>query len=295
MQTRVDAAADPNRGYMPGGFISHLKGPMAPITVVSALIGGATTTLGAMSGVRSQAARVYRIGILETVPTELNVANSLYGGQRREYRRRCATWRPRLRRVLVHGGADRLSLQSPAQSVPRSPRGRRNESHGCPRRDAQDHHNSQRSALKRSGSYCGPHDRRMLSEPELIRRYQRRTSTPALTEAQVSFHTNDKDKDDDTHVTVTVRQGDGTIAARIDDDFGHFNDHSNNGPFGLLILNPADKTDLSRTIRIDPNGNDTWRFNFLVDLVFADSSHLNTEANSLELTQERQQQTFAIQ
>jgi hypothetical protein len=119
-----------------------------------------------------------------------------------------------------------------------------------------------------------------------------------LSECQVSFHTNDEDKDDDTHITVTVRQRDGTIAARIDDDFGHFNDHSNNGPFGLLIVNPGDKVDLSQgnvTVRIDPNGNDTWRFNFFLDLMFADGSHLNTEVNNLELTQDRQQQTFAIQ
>jgi hypothetical protein len=120
----------------------------------------------------------------------------------------------------------------------------------------------------------------------------------ALSECQVSFHTNDEDKDDDTHITVTVRQRDGTIAARIDDDFGHFNDHSNNGPFGLLIVNPGDKVDLGQgnvTVRIDPNGNDTWRFNFFLDLMFADGSHLNTEVNNLELTQDRQQQTFAIQ
>jgi hypothetical protein len=121
---------------------------------------------------------------------------------------------------------------------------------------------------------------------------------PTLTEAQVSFHTNDEDKDDDTHVTVTIRQRDGTIAARIDDDFGHFNDHSNNGPFGLLILNPAEKAELNQgnvTVRIDPNGNDTWRFNFFVDLAFSDGSHLNAEANNLELTQDRQQQAFAVQ
>ena len=121
---------------------------------------------------------------------------------------------------------------------------------------------------------------------------------PALTEAQVSFHTNDEDKDHDTHVTVTVRQRDGTIAARIDDDFGHFNDHSNNGPYGMLILNQGDKSDLAQgnvTIRVDPNGNDTWRFNFLVDLLFADGSHLNTESNNLELSQDRQQQAFGIQ
>ncbi|MGH7933729.1 MAG: hypothetical protein ACREQN_11270 [Candidatus Binataceae bacterium] len=119
----------------------------------------------------------------------------------------------------------------------------------------------------------------------------------SLVQAMVNFHTNDEDKDDDTHVTVTVRQSDGTIAARIDDDFGHFNDHSNNGPFGLLILNPAIKNDLRTgnvTVRVDPNGNDTWRFNFSLDLLFSDGGHLNTEADGLELNQDRQQQSFGI-
>jgi hypothetical protein len=119
-----------------------------------------------------------------------------------------------------------------------------------------------------------------------------------LTEAQITFHTNDEDKNDDTHITMTVRGVDGTIAAPIDDDFGHFNDHSTNGPFGLLIINPASKESLSRgnvVIRIDPNGNDTWRFNFFLDLTFLDGSHLNTEADGLELTQDRQQQSFASQ
>jgi hypothetical protein len=118
-----------------------------------------------------------------------------------------------------------------------------------------------------------------------------------LVGASVSFHTNDEDKDDDTHVTITARQGDGTIAARIDDDFGHFNDHSDNGPFGLKVINQSTKDTLEEgnvTIRVDPNGNDTWRFNFAVDLVFDDGSHLLTDEDGLELTQDRQQQMFGI-
>jgi hypothetical protein len=123
-------------------------------------------------------------------------------------------------------------------------------------------------------------------------------AVPTLTGAQITFHTNNEDKDDDTHVTVTVRAADGTIAARIDDDFGHFNDHSTNGPFGMLVVNPAVKDLLTRgnvTLRVDPNGNDTWRFNFFLDLAFSDGTHLNTEADGLELTQDRQQQSFAVQ
>jgi hypothetical protein len=119
-----------------------------------------------------------------------------------------------------------------------------------------------------------------------------------LTQAQVFFHTNDEDKDNDTHLTVTVRASDGTIAARIDNDFGVFRDHSDHGPFGLTIINPDFKEKLrggNVVIRIDPNGHDTWRFNFLVDLTFSDGSHLNLGADGLELTQNRQQQAFGIQ
>jgi hypothetical protein len=121
---------------------------------------------------------------------------------------------------------------------------------------------------------------------------------PNLTQAQVTFHTNDEDKDDDTHLTVTVRGSDGTIAARIDDDFGVFHDHSDHGPFGLLVINPAPKELLTQgnvVIRVDPNGNDTWRFNFFLDLTFSDNSHLNAQVDGLELTEDRQQQAFAIQ
>lgn len=121
---------------------------------------------------------------------------------------------------------------------------------------------------------------------------------PNLTQAQVTFHTNDEDKNDDTHLTITVRGSDGTIAARIDDDFGIFKDHTDHGPFGLLIFNPAPKEKLAQgnvVIRIDPDGNDTWRFNFFLDLAFDDNSHLNTQVDGLELTDERQQQVFAIQ
>lgn len=122
-------------------------------------------------------------------------------------------------------------------------------------------------------------------------------SAATLVGAQVTFHTNDEDKDDDTHVTVTVRGADNTIAARIDDDFGVFHDHNNNGPFGLLVVNPTTKDALTRgnvTVRIDPNGNDTWRFNFFLDLLFSDGSHLNSEAEGLELKEDRQQQTFGL-
>lgn len=132
----------------------------------------------------------------------------------------------------------------------------------------------------------------MATQPKLT------LSTAALETATVTFHTNDDDKDHDTHVTITVRDQVGNVAARISDDFGHFTDHSDSGPFNLQVEDPASQQDLkagSVTIRIDPVGNDTWRFNFFLEMIFADGSRLSAGADGLELNDERQEQTFGIQ
>ncbi len=120
---------------------------------------------------------------------------------------------------------------------------------------------------------------------------------PVLSDATISFHTSKESKDHDTHVTLTVRQLDGTMAARISNDFGEFTKHSNNGPFNLVLVNASPKNQLRSgnfTIRIDPIGNDTWVFNFFLNLGFSDGSHLSSGADGLELTDERQQQSFGI-
>src|SRR5713101_773416 len=97
---------------------------------------------------------------------------------------------------------------------------------------------------------------------------------PVLTAASVKFHTTDTDdKDFDTHLTVTVRQRDGLIAARVDGDFGQFPNNSDNGPFDLQIENASPKPALaggSVEVHIDPVGDDRWTFNLLTDLVFDD-------------------------
>jgi hypothetical protein len=118
-----------------------------------------------------------------------------------------------------------------------------------------------------------------------------------LRNATITFHTNDEDKDADTHVTVTVRDSNNIIAARIDNDFGHFDDHSDNGPYGLIVRNQSSNSDLqsgSVNIRIDPNGHDTWRFNFDLDLWFDDGSHLSGEASGLQLNQNNRESNFGL-
>jgi len=120
---------------------------------------------------------------------------------------------------------------------------------------------------------------------------------PNLKNCYIKFHTNDDDKDDDTHVTVTVRDSNQIIAARIDNDFGHFDDQSDNGPFGLIVINQSAKSNLqtgSVTIRIDPNGHDTWKFNFFLALVFDDGSTLSGGADGLQLSQDNREQSFGL-
>jgi hypothetical protein len=119
-----------------------------------------------------------------------------------------------------------------------------------------------------------------------------------LTRASVTFHTNDEDKDDDSGVGVTVRLLDQTVVARIFDKFGPFDDHSDAGPFDLLIMQAVTRGELktgSVAVKIEPNGNDTWRFNFFLDLLFDDAAHLIAWANGLEVSESRQEQSFGIE
>jgi hypothetical protein len=120
---------------------------------------------------------------------------------------------------------------------------------------------------------------------------------PTLRNATIEFHTNDDDKDGDTHVTVTVRDNNNIIAARVDSDFGHFDDNSDNGPFGLIIRNPSQSANLQSgtvAIHIDPNRHDTWKFNFYLDLAFDDGSHLSGEADGLVLSQDNRDASFGL-
>jgi hypothetical protein len=120
---------------------------------------------------------------------------------------------------------------------------------------------------------------------------------PTLVGANITFHTNDEDKDNDTLVFVSVQKGT-TVAAEIKDRFQHFSDHSDAGPFDLLMVKPLTRDQLktgNMTIGITPNGNDTWRFNFFLDLRFSDGSHLFARASRLQLTETFNAQIFGIE
>src|SRR5262245_9227037 len=83
-----------------------------------------------------------------------------------------------------------------------------------------------------------------------------------LVSAVASFHTNDDDKDWDTDLTITIEKIHNQFA-KSDKIRGTFPDHTENGPFALFVQGTVFKSLLqgaTTTLRIDANGNDTWRF-----------------------------------
>jgi hypothetical protein len=120
---------------------------------------------------------------------------------------------------------------------------------------------------------------------------------PMLARASVTFHTNDDDKDHDTAVGVSVVLRDETIAY-IYDEFGHFPDHSDSGPYTLLLVRRLPRHAIRQAnvfVRIDPVGGDTWRFNFVLDFLFEDGSHQLCKASGLEVSTVNSEHEFAVE
>jgi hypothetical protein len=126
---------------------------------------------------------------------------------------------------------------------------------------------------------------------------------PTLTGATVTFQTNDDDKNDDTRVVVDVNAAlprGKTVVAEIAGEFGTFGNDSETGPFALPVLIPGVTRSQfkkgSVTLWLSTQGSDdTWRFNFLVDLIFSDGAHLLARATGVELTQSSPKQSFGIE
>ena len=111
---------------------------------------------------------------------------------------------------------------------------------------------------------------------------------PMLTRASITFHTNDDDKDDDSQIILEVMlPGRKAVVAQLVGCVGHFSDHSDSGPYNLVLLRSVSRDDLKNGLidfQIVPNGNDTWRFNFLLDLYFSDGGHLFAKGTGVELS-----------
>jgi len=119
-----------------------------------------------------------------------------------------------------------------------------------------------------------------------------------LTRASITFQTYDEDKDDDTLLDVTVALMDGTVVAQVSDVFTTFHDLREDGPFDLELVDPRTRGEMKGgnvTLKISPNGNDTWRFGFFLDLLYDDRAHLIAWAKGLELSDSQREQSFGVE
>ena len=119
-----------------------------------------------------------------------------------------------------------------------------------------------------------------------------------LTRASITFQTYDEDKDDDTLLDVSVALMDGTVVGQISDVFSTFHDLREDGPFDLELVDPRTRGEMKGgnvTLKISPNGNDTWRFGFFLDLLFDDDAHLIAWAKGLELSDSQREQSFGVE
>lgn len=123
---------------------------------------------------------------------------------------------------------------------------------------------------------------------------------PLLQAASVSFTTGDDDKDGDTLVTVRLTTNDDNEQdiATLSDLLRGFPNGYASPPYGLSVVNPVPKDQLWGStrliIRIDPNGNDTWRFNAYVELTFFDGSRVKAEIDGVELNEGFRQTKAAL-
>jgi hypothetical protein len=124
------------------------------------------------------------------------------------------------------------------------------------------------------------------------------SDSAVLTRASITFQTNDEDKDDDTLLDVTVALMDGTVVAQFSDVFGTFHDNAEDGPLDLELVDPRTRGEMKGgnvTLKISPQGNDTWRFGFFLDLLFDDDAHLIAWARGLELSDSQREQSFGVE
>src|SRR5262245_4373136 len=113
------------------------------------------------------------------------------------------------------------------------------------------------------------------------------TSAPAdvgahINGASITFTTLDDDKDGDTFLSVVVKDRNNRVAARTSGFFGLFPDQTAITLPPMTIRPAATWDDIENggtvTVSIAPNGNDTWKFAYELDLTYDDGDegfHVN--------------------
>jgi len=103
--------------------------------------------------------------------------------------------------------------------------------------------------------------------------------TAKIKDAHINFKTGGKRKKSDTRIVIQVYCKDGSIAARNDpvQSYGLFRHFSKNGPINLVVDGSKAKYDIEggyHLIRIEPAGEETWTFSYVLTLDFDDGTQL---------------------
>lgn len=118
-----------------------------------------------------------------------------------------------------------------------------------------------------------------------------------LTTAKITFLTSGEDKDNNTTLSIKVVTAAGKTAASAFDTFGKFGDGSV-VPVNLLVRRNITWDALqggSLRLHIEPNGDDTWKFGYRLDLTFDDGDVSQTIVNRISMSEDNKDHTHAIE
>jgi hypothetical protein len=114
--------------------------------------------------------------------------------------------------------------------------------------------------------------------------------TAKLKDGHIEFKTGGKSKKPDTRVIIQVYCKDGSTAAKNDpvQAYGEFRHFTKSGPIALTVDNTKAKYDIKggyHLIKIEPVGDDTWTFDYVLTLDFDDGTKLVYERNNRKVSQ----------
>lgn len=117
------------------------------------------------------------------------------------------------------------------------------------------------------------------------------SATAKLKDAHIKFKTGDNGKKPDTRLIIQVYCKDGSTAAKNDpvQTYGEFGHYSKNGPISLTVDGSKAKDDIKGSyhlIKIEPAGQETWTFTYVLTLDFDDGSHLEYGRSNRKVTQD---------
>jgi hypothetical protein len=125
----------------------------------------------------------------------------------------------------------------------------------------------------------------------------RETTVSKVTAVRVVFHTLDDDKDWDTELAMYVYGPRRNLVAQRDRQLGKFRDGTNIA-FDLTMFDTLDEDEIDAsfsTLEINPNGDDTWRFDYEIDFFLEDGRAVGRKFIHRSLSEDKVTETYRMQ